>query len=160
MFHDPSVHHSDYILRRAQSPIDSDLPHVHTIHRAHLEYFIFHASRFTTYAPYFTLPHKGRSTYRALVHDQTDVLVYSMRSGTTCVSRSVSAHNRAFSPQLSSHFSSFPHFSLEPVCSTAFRVPFFFSAPCVCVESPCTLIRIAPCAMFVFPRAFVIPTIS
>src|SRR5258705_12940805 len=52
-------------------PIDSDLPHVHTIHRAHLQYFIFHASRFTTYAPHFTLPLMGWSTYHALVHDQT-----------------------------------------------------------------------------------------
>src|SRR5882762_6933625 len=68
------------------------------IHRAHLDSFIFHSSRFTTYAPHFTLPHKGRSTYRVLIHDQIDAPVYSMRSGTTCVPRSVSAHNRAFSP--------------------------------------------------------------
>src|SRR5258705_9043663 len=85
MFHDLSVHYSDYILHCMQSPIESDLPHVHTIHRAHLEYFIFHASRFTTYMLHFTLPLMGQSTYHALVHDRTDTPVYSMRSETTCV---------------------------------------------------------------------------
>src|SRR5258706_8892118 len=99
MFHDLSVHHSNYILRCAQSPIESDLPHVHTIHRAHLEYFIFHSSRSSIYAPYFTLPLMGQSTYRALIHDRTDTPVYSMQSEMACVSRSVSPHNRAFSPQ-------------------------------------------------------------
>ena len=124
MFHYLSIHHSDYILRRTQSTIDFHAPHFHTIHCAHLDSFIFHSSRFTTYTPHFTLPHKGRSTYRALVHDQTDALVYSMQSGMTCVPRSVSAHNRAFSPV---------QFSLLPSVSS---IPVSVIARCVCVASP------------------------
>ena len=36
----------------------------------------------------------------------------------------------------------------------------FVSLPCVCVESPHALVRIAPRAVLVFTRAFAIPTVS
>src|SRR5258705_14021768 len=62
-------------------------------------FLYFHSSCSSVYALYFTLPLMGRSTYHALVHNQTDTPVYSMQSGMTCVPRSVSAHNRVFSPQ-------------------------------------------------------------
>src|SRR5258705_9473703 len=93
MFHDLSVHHSDYILRRAHSPL---IPTYHTSTRytAPMISTLFSMLlnslliRRTSHCPLWA---GALTTCSYMIRQMHQV--YSMRLETTCVSRSVSAHN-------------------------------------------------------------------